>query len=441
MAGRYKAYPEYNDSEVKWLGDYPAHWKLWPCRSLVNNRMNKNEGAKDQNYLSLMANVGVIRYEDKGDVGNKKPDDLTKCKIVKVGDLVINSMNYAIGSYGMSPYSGVCSPVYIVLRCIDSVVHRRFALRLFENKPFQKHLATFGNGILEHRAAIGWDDIKGSYVPVPPQSEQLHILKFLDHETGKIDALIEKQQALIALLQEKRQAVISHAVTKGLNPEARMKDSGVEWLGEVPEGWEVKPLRYFADSVNTGGTPKEESSFSDEGEVEWFTPGDFADDLEIPRAKKHVTRVACHKGDAKVYRKGSVLLIGIGATLGRVSWCDREFSCNQQINVIEVSPTSDGKFLAFALSAQADQMKNMASAATLAIMNQEKTKALWLSGPDIVEQREIVAFLEDRETSFKALLAIAETQINLLQERRTALISAAVTGKIDVRDWEPAPEA
>ena len=265
MAGRYKAYPEYHDSGVKWLGDYPAHWKLWPCRSLVSNRMDKNEGAKDQNYLSLMANVGVIRYEDKGDVGNKKPDDLTKCKIVEVGDLVINSMNYAIGSYGMSPYSGVCSPVYIVLRCIDSVVHRRFALRLFENKPFQKHLATFGNGILEHRAAIGWDDIKGSYVPVPPQNEQLRILKFLDHETGKIDALIAKQQALIALLQEKRQAVISHAVTKGLNPEARMKDSGVEWLGEVPEHWEILKGSWLGRLFGSETVPDE--AIRDEGEV------------------------------------------------------------------------------------------------------------------------------------------------------------------------------
>ena len=139
----------------------------------------------------------------------------------------------------MSPYDGVCSPVYIVLDVNEQRMERRFALRVFSDRGLQKYLATFGNGILEHRAAIGWDDIKGAYLPVPPLAEQKQIASFLDYETAKIDALIEKQQQLIALLGEKRQAVISHAVTKGLNPDAPMRDSGVEWLGEVPEHWEL----------------------------------------------------------------------------------------------------------------------------------------------------------------------------------------------------------
>jgi len=231
---KYKAYPEYKDSGVEWLGEVPTHWQLIPCRAVVSHIVNKNDDGKIRNYLSLMANVGVIRYEDKGDVGNKKPDDLTKCKIVKKGQLVINSMNYGIGSYGMSPFDGVCSSVYIILEPKENTL-KRYALRIFENTPFQKHLATFGNGILEHRAAIKWDDIKGQTTPLPCKDEQRNILKFLDHQTAKIDNLIERQQQLIELLKEKRQAVISHAVTKGLNPDVPMKDSGVEWLGDVPE--------------------------------------------------------------------------------------------------------------------------------------------------------------------------------------------------------------
>ncbi|OLF38861.1 restriction endonuclease subunit S, partial [Psychrobacter sp. Rd 27.2] len=182
---------------------------------------------------------------DKGDIGNKKPEDLSKCKIVKKGQLVINSMNYSIGSYGMSPYNGVCSSVYIILEPKKNLLNR-YGLRVFENSAFQKHLATFGNGILAHRAAIGWDDIKGEYIPLAPKDEQEKILQFLDHETNQIDTLIEKQQTLIQLLKEKRQAVISHAVTKGLNPDAPMKDSGVEWLGEVPEHWIVTKFSHCA---------------------------------------------------------------------------------------------------------------------------------------------------------------------------------------------------
>ncbi len=154
-----QAYLEYKESNIPWLGHIPSHWQILPCRAIVINQTQKNDGAEIQEYLSLMANIGVIRYEDKGDVGNKKPDDLSKCKIVKKGNLVINSMNYAIGSYGMSPYDGVCSPVYIVLEPNEHVIERRFALRIFENKPLQKHLALLGNGILEHRAAIKWDDL------------------------------------------------------------------------------------------------------------------------------------------------------------------------------------------------------------------------------------------------------------------------------------------
>ena len=105
---QYKAYPEYKESNIGWMGAIPEGWSIIPCRAVVEDIAEKNVGAADQNYLSVMANVGVIKYEDKGDVGNKKPDDLSKCKIVKAGNLVINSMNYAIGSYGMSPYNGVC---------------------------------------------------------------------------------------------------------------------------------------------------------------------------------------------------------------------------------------------------------------------------------------------------------------------------------------------
>jgi type I restriction enzyme S subunit len=178
----------------------------------------------NEDYLSLMANVGVIPYADKGDVGNKKPEDLTKCKLVFAGDLVINSMNYGIGSYGLSALTGVCSSVYIVLKPKLDRIEERYAFRILENKAFQGFAQSHGNGILEHRAAINWDILKGIGVPLPPVGEQQAILGFLDHETAKIDALVAEQERLIELLKEKRQAVISHAVTNGLDPLVKMND-------------------------------------------------------------------------------------------------------------------------------------------------------------------------------------------------------------------------
>ncbi|ELV8763855.1 restriction endonuclease subunit S, partial [Vibrio fluvialis] len=249
-------YSAYKESRVPWLGKIPSHWKLLPCRAIVDNQVEKNDSGEIEEYLSLMANIGVVRYEEKGDVGNKKPEDLTKCKLVKQGNLVINSMNYAIGSYGMSPFNGVCSPVYIVLEPKEQIVERRYALRLFENKPMQKHLAQLGNGILQHRAAIKWDDIKPQAVPVPPLEEQRAILYFLDRETQRIDSLIDEKQTFIKLLKEKRQALISHVVTKGLNPNVEMQDSGIEWIGQVPKHWSVVQLKRLIDSIEQGWSPE-----------------------------------------------------------------------------------------------------------------------------------------------------------------------------------------
>ena len=165
------------ESGVAWLGKVPEGWRVMPCRAFVDEQTAKNDGAESQRYLSLMANIGVIPYEEKGDIGNKKPEDLSKCKVVSKGDFVINSMNYGIGSYGLSPYDGVCSSVYIVLRPRLNRVESRYAFRIFENKAFQTYAQSFGNGILEHRAAINWDVLKSINVGTPSLSEQRVIIE------------------------------------------------------------------------------------------------------------------------------------------------------------------------------------------------------------------------------------------------------------------------
>jgi len=427
-------YEHYKDSGVEWLGDVPAHWEVLPCRAIVHERTAKNDDAICQDYLSLMANVGIIPYEEKGDVGNKKPEDLSKCKIVTRGDFVINSMNYGIGSYGLSNYDGVCSPVYIVMKPQDSVVESRFAFRIFENRAFQTYAQSFGNGILEHRCAINWDILKGIGVGVPPKGEQQSILSFLDRETAKIDALIAEQQRLVALLAEKRQAVISHAVTKGLNPDAPMKDSGIEWLGEVPAGWEIVALKRVA-SIRYGigepppyqseGTPLIRATNVHAGylhpeglvyvnpedipekRIVWLYPGDII-----------VVRSGAYTGDS------AIIPDGFGDC---IAGFDMVLRCGE-----EVVP----KFIQYALlsrylkEGQIDLEKMRAAQPHL---NAEELGSCSLVLPDPFEQAAIAAFLDTETAKLDTLTAEAQRAIALLQERRTALISAAVTGKIDVR--------
>lgn len=437
--GRYQAYPEYKDSGGEWLGAVPNHWNVVSCRGLVKNKVDKNEGALDQNYLSVMANVGVITYEEKGDVGNKKPDDLSKCKIVKKGNLVINSMNYAIGSYGMSAYDGVCSPVYIVLEPLSEVIESRFALRVFENKPFQKYLSTFGNGILEHRAAIGWDDIKGAYVAVPPTSEQLCILSFLDHETAKIDTLIEQQQQLIQLLKEKRQAVISHAVTKGLNPDAPMKDSGVEWLGEVPAHWKLPKIKWFC-KTESGGTPntgKYEEFYLD-GEVPWIRTTDLNNN-DLMDTPIKITQKAVNDSACALLPINSVLIAMYGGSgsIGKHSLLKFESTINQAVCAVLPNQKILPEFLHLYVEFYRPYwMVGAEGTRKDPNINQDTIRELVTPCPPMTEQAAIVAVTKKSLSTIDSIIEQSESNIELMQERRTALISAAVTGKIDVRNWQ-----
>lgn len=444
--GKYQPYPDYKYSGVEWLGDIPKHWNSFPCRSGVNHLVKKNTNGDEDNYLSLMANIGIVLYEDKGDVGNKKPDDLTKCKIVRKGNLVINSMNYAIGSYGMSPYDGVCSPVYIILDSKPNMLEQRYALRLFENKPFQKQLAILGNGILEHRAAISWDDIKGQYIPLPSLEEQRTIAAFLDYETARIDQLIAKQKQLIELLKEKRQAVISHAVTKGLNPNAPMKDSGVEWLGQVPKHWVVTQLRHLLCHLEQGKSPECEARMA-EGE-EWGVLKTGCVNGGVYRATEHKAlpvHIAPHK--AYEVRAGDLLMSrasGSRDLIGAVAYIDktppRLLLSDKVFRLILVSGVHP-QYLSLLMGS-----KSVRSQIELAIngaeglannITKESIKSFLVACPDYEEQLQIHKYLSEQLNQFDSLEAKLTEALVLLQERRTALISAAVTGKIDLRGWQP----
>ena len=205
------------------------------------------------------------------------------------------------------------------------------------------------------------------------------------------------------------------------------KDSGVEWLGEIPGHWDVLPIKYLSKSIGTGGTPKHESSFTDEQELNWFTPSDFSNHMNLTVSSKYVTTESVNSGDAKVFASGSVAVIGIGATLGKVSYCPTVFSCNQQINVVTPGNNVSGKYLVFALSVQTEQMKQVSNASTIGIMNQEKMKNLLICSPPLKEIDHIDTFLDHETAKIDTLIEEQKTLIRLLQEKRQAVISHAVT--------------
>lgn len=437
---KYKAYPEYKESGVEWLGAIPTHWICTQVKYgydiTLGKMLQKNKSSsKDELKPYLKAQNIQPTGIDLSVVDNMwfSPDEKSKL-LLKNNDVLISEG----GDVGRSAlWQGQLDECYI-----QNAINRARAIN--GNSPYFFNYwmvylksADFINTLCNKATIAHYtaEKVETSPLLLPNSDEQLHISLFLDHETAKIDNLIEKQQQLIELLKEKRQAVISHAVTKGLNPGVPMKDSGVEWLGEVPEHWTVSTIKHISTFIGTGGTPKNSESFTDDDGIDWFSPGDFNGSLSLRYAKKKITTQAVSNGDAKSYPKDSIVVIGIGATLGKVAFVAHEFSCNQQINIITPSKTVDHKYLTYSLLNQVEQMKQSSNASTIGIMNQEKTKQIWIAFPPKDEQIKIVSVLSQKEIEFDELLKKSEYQILFLQERRTALISAAVTGKIDVRDW------
>ncbi len=273
-------------------------------------------------------------------------------------------------------------------------------------------------------------------IPVRTVEEQFAIAAFLDRETGKIDALIAEQEKLLTLLAEKRQAIISHAVTNGLNPNAPMKDSGVPWLGEVPAHWNVIPLKHLV-SLKSGGTPSKENLDYWDGEVPWASARDLKSDT-LSDTTEHITAVALASGVSTLLPAGVVLVVVRGMILARtfpVTETLVPMAINQDLKAVLPKVGLNGSFLAWLLRGTAGeslQRLDEAGHGTKALRMDAWT-SMRLPVPLEPEQKEIVDFIVKRAGELDSLAGEAEHAIALLKERRSALIAAAVTGKIDVR--------
>ena len=254
-----KRYSEYKDSGIAWIGEIPKHWYLSRIDSLFYRRKEKNTNIVSNNILSVLKDIGVIRYVDKGNIGNKVSDNIEKYQLVYVGDIVLNSMNVTIGSVGRSNHFGALSGIYIVLAAKNENVNMDYYEYVFKVSSFQKSLSQISSGILEIRESLNFTEFKTLKLLTPSSSEQVKIANFLDRKTEQIDELIRIKERQIELLQEQRTALINHAVTKGLDPNVEMKPSGVEWIGEIPKHWEVEKIKDNAVFVSEKSTPETDS--------------------------------------------------------------------------------------------------------------------------------------------------------------------------------------
>ncbi|MBQ4164654.1 MAG: restriction endonuclease subunit S, partial [Turicibacter sp.] len=224
------------DSEVEWIGYIPENWNIVNIKFIFSSITEKNKFLQSQNVLSLVKDIGVIPYSEKGDIGNKCSEDITRYNLVRPNDIVMNSMNVIIGSVGKSKYIGVVSPVYYVLRVRDeqnSFVN--YYENVFKTRMFQQSLKGYGNGILEHRMRIPIHNLNKVNIPLPHLNEQQAIANYLDEQVLKIDELIAEQKQAIQSWKAYKESLITEKVTKGLSQSIEMKESGIEWIGEIPK--------------------------------------------------------------------------------------------------------------------------------------------------------------------------------------------------------------
>jgi type I restriction enzyme, S subunit len=282
------------------------------------------------------------------------------------------------------------------------------------------------------------------WIPVPPSSEQTEIARFLNGETSKIDALVEEQRRLIELLKEKRQAVISHAVTKGLNPNAPLKPSGIEWLGDVPQHWEVKALKHSITKIEQGWSPQCGSEPATESEWGVLKVGCGNGDRFDPNEQKALpldvgplTAYEIKAGDILVSRGNTLELVGSATYISEVR--PRLLLCDLLYRFRAKAGRAESEFLVLSLRSPNVRFQierdATGTSASMKKIGQGVLRDFLIALPPLEEQRQIISHIRTQTAALDALTAEAERAIELLQERRTALISAAVTGKIDVRDF------
>ncbi len=440
-------YPKYKDSGVEWLGEVPEHWDILRGRRLFVQR--RDPARPGDNQLSATQKYGVIpqqlfmeREDQKVTLALSGIDNF---KRVQQNDFVISLRSFQ-GGIEHSSYAGCVSPAYTILRAREPINSRYWAYAL-KSFGYISELQSVTNGIRDGKN-ISYEQFSDIALPFIPTREQQLIASFLDRETAKIDALIAEQQRLTELLKEKRQAVISHAVTKGLNPDAPMKPSGIEWLGDVPAHWIIGPLKRIIENVESGTSVNATGEPANESQLGVLkTSCVYSGRFEVGENKTviadEVGRVSCplRSGTLIVSRMNTPELIGAA---GYVEFAPTNLYLPDRLWQVFVRD-ADAYFVYYWTRSCAYRGQVEASctgtSSSMKNLGQGDFAGFVIGTPPNDEQRSVVSYLDNATRTFDGLVAEAERAIALLQERRTALISAAVTGKIDVRNYASAEAA
>lgn len=431
---RYPSYPAYRSTPAAWLGNIPAHWSTQPLWSMFHRE--KTVGMPNEELLSVFRDYGVIPKSQRENL-NKTAENRDIYQFVDRGWLVTNRMKAWQGSVGISPQRGIVSGHYIVFR--PHHAHSDAYLNLLmRSDVYTLGYQTLSRGVRPGQAEIDNDSYRTLPVLLPPRAEQDAIVKWVHHETAQINDLIGKQNALIELLSERRRAVITRTVTKGLDSSAPMEPSGYPLVPEIPVGWRIDQLGRLA-AIGNGSTPnRDRVDYWDDGTIPWLNSSNVNRDV-VTDSDQFVTEIARSESHLPMVPQGSLLvgLTGEGKTRGMVTILGIKATINQHLAFI--TPRIGGphtRFLMWSLTHFYDAFRELSNenGSTKGGLTCQALKRFRIPIPPPAVQREIAASLDSSTSAIDLLMEKAQNFIALLSERRSALVTAAVTGKIDVRE-------
>lgn len=398
--------------------------------------------------MSLSIAKGVTGYDDENRGGNKRKDDITAYKIARPNDIVLNSMNVIVGAVGVSKYFGAISPVYYALYAFNDLGYVPYFNWIFQNTGFQKGLLKYGKGILIKlgeegkmntiRMKISQDDLKVLQFPLPNFEKQTKIANFLDQKTAQIDQAIALKQQQIEKLNEYKQIVIQNAVTKGLNPNAPMKNSGVDWIGDIPEHWEVKKIKEIATlkgRIGFRGYNASDLVNEDEGAIT-ISPSNILDDKTFFEKNSYLSWKKYYESPEIMIFNDDILLVKTGSTVGKVGIVknlNQSATINPQLLVFKkVKVNKDYLFFYLYSDFFFDLIKSNSIGSTIPTISETKIKNLPVVLPPDEEQLNILQKLRIDVDRFDKISKAYQIQIDRLKEYKNILINQAVTGKIKI---------
>ncbi|MBW1654921.1 restriction endonuclease subunit S [Flavobacterium quisquiliarum] len=440
-----KKYSEYKTFNSKSLNSIPKHWSFNKFKrvSYMKGRigwqgLKQSEFLEDKTLPFLITGMnfkgGVIKWNEVYHITENRYEEAPEIQL-KNGD-VLMTKDGTIGKLlyiDELPGKASLNSHLLVFRPLKNEYNTRFLYYQLQTEYFFEHVELTKTGTTFFGIS---QEACGQYLIIlPSEKEQIQIANYLDHKTTQIDNLIAKKEQFITLLQEERTAIINQAVTKGLDPTVKMKDSGIEWLGEIPEHWESWKIGHAFKKIGSGTTPESGNPiYHENGTINWLNTGDLNDSTLNECNKKVTLKALTDYSSLKLFPSGSLVMAMYGATIGKTAIINFETTTNQACCVFCNSEIIDLKFLQYWFKAKKEHIINLSIGGGQPNVSQQILKDIRLGCPDIVEQNKIVGFLDVKTIEIDTIISKTQQEIELLKEYKTALISEVVTGKVDVRD-------